>query len=214
MKSKCNINGRWLIKAALCLVFISFMTAKSQAQLGGPPVIAVQPLGLSVQDGGTAIITATATSLTKMQLYWFCNGQPVSATNCAVLNVYVPLVGTVSTLTIKNTAANNAGTYSLRVTNAVGSAVSSGATLIVLTSTISNTLSNVVSFVSTETHMVTGGFKLQLSGPVGSNVVVEASSDLKNWTPVYTNQVTTGSITYTDAVANTLPARYYRAKIQ
>jgi hypothetical protein len=92
--------------------------------------------------------------------------------------------------------------------------VSSGATLIVLASTVTDTLSNVVSFVSTETGMVTSGFKLKMSGPTGSNLVIEATSDMKNWTPICTNLISNGSITYTDAVAKTLPSRYYRAKIQ
>jgi hypothetical protein len=117
-------------------------------------------------------------------------------------------------LTIKNVASTNAGVFSVRINNGIGSVTSSAATLIVLLPSNPDPQSNTVSFVSTETGMVAGGFKLQLSGPVGSNVVIEATSDLKNWTPVYTNQVTTGSITYTDAVAKTASSRYYRAKIQ
>jgi len=62
--------------------------------------------------------------------------------------------------------------------------------------------------------MTVNGFKIQLSGPAGSNYVIQASSDLKNWIPIATNAAPTGSISYTDAAAKNLALRYYRAKIQ
>jgi hypothetical protein len=195
---------------AICLVFGGFFTAKTQAQLGGPPVIAVQPLGLAVQNGGTAILTTTAISLTSMKFNWLFNGQPVSTTNTTVVNVNVPLVGTVSTLTVKNVSPNNAGNYSVRIVNGVGSTTSSNATLIVLASTVSN----VVNIVSSATAMTVSGFKIQLSGPSGSNYVIQASTDLKNWTPISTNVAPAGSVSYTDTAAMYIPSRYYRAKLQ
>ena len=155
-----------------------------------------------------------------MSFDWRLNGNSISPdSNTIIVTGTTNILGLlglipISILTVKNVAFTNAGNYSVRISNGIGHVTSSTANLIVLTDTISNTLSNVVSFVSTETGMVTGGFKLKLSGPVGSNVVIQASSDLKNWTPICTNLVTTGSINYTDAVASTLPARYYRAKIQ
>ena len=195
---------------AICLVFFGFLTAKSDAQIGTPPIIAVQPLGLAVQNGGTAILTTTAVSLTSMKLYWLFNDAPVPTSNTTVVNVNVPLVGTVSTLTVKNVSAASAGKYSVRIVNGVGSVTSSNATLIVLASTVSN----VVSIVSAGTKMTLSGFQLQLSGPTGSNYVIEASTDLKNWVPISTNAAPSGSVSYTDAAAINLPFRYYRAMVQ
>jgi hypothetical protein len=119
-----------------------------------------------------------------------------------VINVVVPLVGTVSTLTLKEVASEDAGNFSVQVVNAVGSVTSSNATMIVLASTIS-------SF-----GMVANGFKLQLSGPTGSNIVIQASTDLNNWTSISTNLASAGGISYTDTAAQFLPFRYYRAIIK
>lgn len=214
MKLASKISKQHVIKIIICLFFAFLLTPRGLA--GGPPAtIIVQPLGLSVQNGGTAILTTTAISVgSSMTFQWLFNGQPVSTTNTTVGNVVVPLVGTVSTLTVNHVDSASAGNYSVRITNGSGSVTSSTVNLIVLTDTLTDTLSNVVSFVSTETGMVTGGFKLKMSGPTGSNVVIEATSDMKNWTPICTNLISNGSITYTDAVAKTLPSRYYRAKIQ
>jgi len=101
-------------------------------------------------------------------------------------------------------------TYSVEVKNGVGSVTSSNATLVVLTTTVSN----VVNIVSAGTGMLANGFRIHLSGPSGSNYVIQASTDLKNWTPISTNAAPTGSVSYTDAAATNLLFRYYRAMIQ
>jgi len=199
-----------LPKAAICLTFFGFLTASVHAQIGTPPIIAVQPLGLAVQNGGTAILTTTAVSLTSMKFYWLFNGQPVPTTNTTVVNVVVPLVGTVSTLTVSKVSPASAGNYSVRVVNGVGSVTSSNATLIVPVSTVTN----VLNIVSAGTGMVANGFNLHLSGPAGSNYVIQASTDLKNWTSISTNAAPTGSVSYTDPTATNFPCRYYRAKLQ
>jgi hypothetical protein len=121
-----------LQKTAICLIMLGFLVAKSQAQIGVPPVIVVQPLGTTVQNGGTAVLTATAVSLTSMNFNWLFNGQPVSSANSRVVNIVVPSVGTVSTLTVSNLIPANAGNYSVRVVNGVGSVTSSNAALSVI----------------------------------------------------------------------------------
>ena len=203
-----------LERMALCLVILVLFAAKGRAQIGTPPIIAVQPLGLAVQNGDTAILTTTAVSLTSMKFYWLFNGQPIPTTNSAVVNVAVPLVGTVSTLTLNSVSPASAGTYSVKIVNGVGSVTSHDAVLVVLTSTVSNVVSNVVNIVSAGTGLTPAGFKLQLSGPAGSNYVIQASADLRNWVPISTNAAPTGSLSYTDAAAVNLPFRYYRAGTQ
>jgi hypothetical protein len=212
MDGKTRLNQLWLLKALICTVLVSLFAAGSQAQIlgdGGPPNITVPPVGLSVQNGGTAILTATVTSETALTISWFLNGQPIPTTNITVLNVAVPLVGTVSTLTVNGVTSATGGKYSIVAKNAVGAATNSAVVLVLAT-----TVSNVVSFVSSGTSLVTGGFKIQLSGPTGSNYVIQASSDLNTWVPIYTNTATDGTLTYTDAAAISLPSRYYRAKLQ
>jgi len=209
-----------LKQGLLCFVFIGLLTSTARAGLGGPPNVTVQPVVLSldgiVTNGGIAVINATVTSITSLTLAWYCNGKPVPAGKCTVANVAVPLVGTVSTLTITGVAATNAGAYMLRATNSVGSVVSSNANLLVqnvINVVVSNTL-NLVDFVAGSTGMTTNGFKIQLSGPTGSNVVVQASTDLKNWTSISTNLVSGGSASYTDTSATNRVFRYYRAYVK
>jgi hypothetical protein len=197
---------------AVLLAFIGFSGIGHSQILGGPPTFAVQPLGLSVQNGGTAIITATVVDLASpiKSFVWYCNGQPVPTTNSSVLNVPL-VVGTLSTLTVNNLSSANAGNYSLRVTNAANlSAVSHNATVVVLVSTVSN----VVNFVTSGIGLTAKGFNIQLSAPTGSNVVIQASTDCKTWVPISTNTATGGSVSYTDTAATSLPLRYYRALIK
>ena len=57
-----------------------------------------------------------------------------------------------------------------------------------------------------------GVFRLTMNGTVGSNYVIYASSDLKYWTPLYTNTVPpAGLITFVDPSASGYPQRFYRA---
>ncbi|HEY1661182.1 MAG TPA: hypothetical protein VGI03_02080 [Verrucomicrobiae bacterium] len=115
-------------------------------------------------------------------------------------------------MTIKNTNPTNAGTYyvTAKDTSSTGTTVSSNATLIVL----STVVTNVINIINSASTLTAAGFKLQMSAPANSNVVVEASSDLKSWTPIYTNLNSTGSLSFMDTDATNHPARYYRARTQ
>lgn len=205
-------------KVAIWLAFIGFFTTKTYAQLGGQaPKIAVQPLGISVLNGGTATLTSTIQSSTALTITWCLNGKELTNSKATVANVPVVLVGTVSTLTILSVDPTLAGTYSVVAKNSNGTVVSSNAELVVLSSVVSNavsTVSNTVSFVSSATGMTASGFKLQLSVPVGSNVVIHASSDLTHWSPIATNSSSTGTVTFTDTNALHVTSRFYRAVIQ
>ncbi len=54
------------------------------------------------------------------------------------------------------------------------------------------------------------GFSLMLQAPVGSNYIIQASTDLINWRTV-TNLVSATWLTYfTDSAATTLPSRFYQ----
>jgi hypothetical protein len=56
----------------------------------------------------------------------------------------------------------------------------------------------------------TGKFQLNmLSVPAGQTNIVEASTNLVNWVPIYTN---VGSAAFTDSAANSYPRRFYRTK--
>lgn len=208
MKESSKVGIQWIRKAAVCLAFFAFFVAKCHAQIGGPPTIAVQPLGLSVLNGGSATFTTTAVSLTSMQFKWQFNGKVISNPN--VVNVVVPLVGTVSTLSITNVSAASQGVYSVKIENAVGEVVSQDANLIVLLQPVIDT----VNVLMSGTGLTANGFQLNLLKPATSNCVVDASTDLKNWTPVWTNSTASTNISYMDTGATNRVLRYYRARLQ
>ena len=199
-------------KAAVSLVFLAFFAIHARAQLGTPPIILVQPSGVSVQLGNTAIISAVvAPSLTPQNFYWFFNGQPVvTNANITVSNKVNLALEIISALVVRNANSNNAGIYLLRITNGVGSAASSNATLTVQ----SPTITNAIYFLPSGLALSANGFQIQLSGPAGFDFVIQASSDLKNWVSVSTNPAPAGSVTYLDASATTNAVRFYRAFIR
>ncbi len=57
-----------------------------------------------------------------------------------------------------------------------------------------------------------GKFGFDLVGTLGKTVVVDASTDLKNWTPVWTNTLTS-LLHFTDAQSSSVPHRAYRARV-
>jgi hypothetical protein len=195
------------------LIFFVFgmFTAKVQGQLLPPPSFVVQPLGLSVLNGGTAIITTAAASLVIpiTSVTWYYNNKPITNGSTSVLTINTGLAAS-STLTIANVNSATAGEYSVKVLNSSGTTTSSNANVVI----VLNTVSNLVSAVTGAVGMVSSGFKLQFSAPTGSNLVIQASSDLNNWSSISTNVVSNGSVTYTDTVARTYSSRFYRAMLK
>jgi hypothetical protein len=58
------------------------------------------------------------------------------------------------------------------------------------------------------------GMSLALDGPVGSNYVIQASSDLVNWSPILSFNITNSPFYFSDTTATNAPARFYRALLQ
>ena len=219
MEYKRQQNRRWFQKMVIFLAFGLF-TARAQAQIGIllPANVTVQPLSTNVQNGDTATfnVSAYCTLGVIYSVTWLYNGSPIPATNAVSGSTIGLLSSTVSsTLTVKHVSSSCTGTYSAQITDAVISllglisvedtATSQGATL---------GITPTVTAVTSQTGMVNNGFKLQFSGPTGSNIVIQATSDLKNWSSLSTNIVVNGTVTYTDTVAKTVSSRFYRAKIK
>ena len=53
-----------------------------------------------------------------------------------------------------------------------------------------------------------GTFQITIASPA-SSTIIQASTNLINWVPVYTND--TSSFTFTDSAASSFPYRFYRA---
>ena len=155
-------------------------------------------------------MTTTAISSSSMSFNWLLNGKKIKKDGTSVANLNVPLVGTISTLTVSGVDSDSAGTYSVQVINSAGTVTSSNALVLV----VSTVVSNVVSFVASGTGKVANGFKITLSAPAGSNVVIQASVDLAHWNSLSTNTAAGGSVSFTDTAATNMNARFYRARIQ
>jgi hypothetical protein len=155
-----------------------------------PPVITIQPRDQTVYTGADATFSVTAYGTEPMSFQWRRNGVPIPEA-----------VGATHTLTDVQSA--QAGTYSVVVSNAVGTAISAEAVL-----TVQGAES--VRFVSAE-RTTNGDMRLVLTGMPLENTVVEASTDMVTWGPIFTNSVPVGPIELTDADATNYPVRYYRA---
>jgi hypothetical protein len=142
------------------------------------PNILTNPASQSVSGGGTAIFTVTATGLGVPTYQWLFNGSPISGQ-----------IG--SSLTISGANANNAGAYSVIVSNSAGVMVSSSAALAVgntapALAPVPNQTVNVGAYVSVanvatdpDVPAQTLTFSL-LTGPASS--VVDASGNF-TWRP-------------------------------
>jgi len=143
-----------------------------------------------VYPGTDVIFSVTASGSEPMSFQWRRNGvlipEAVSATH-----------------TLNDVQSAQAGAYSVVVSNAAGTAVSADAVLAVQGA-------DSMRFASTE-RMTDGAVRLVLTGVPLENTVVEASTDMVTWEPIFTNSVPSGQIEITDADAANYPARYYRA---
>jgi hypothetical protein len=89
-----------------------------------PPAITTQPTNQIVLAGQTAVFSATVSGDPPLTFQWQLNGTNLADggnVSGSVTNI----------LTISNASTNDAGTYTLVVTNAVGSATSSNAFLVI-----------------------------------------------------------------------------------
>jgi hypothetical protein len=64
------------------------------------------------------------------------------------------------------------------------------------------------------TFSVSNGFRLRVWSLADHGVVVEASTNLADWEPIFTNPAGGGLKAYVDAVGAGRPSRFYRALVQ
>src|SRR6185295_14769814 len=88
-------------------------------QISTPPQITAQPTNLTVVIGQTATFSAGVNGSAPLGYQWLFNGVPLAGANNPVL-------------TFSNTQPSRAGAYQLQVSNTVGIALSSNATLTVI----------------------------------------------------------------------------------
>ena len=62
--------------------------------------------------------------------------------------------------------------------------------------------------------LTNGGLNFIITGPTGSNVVVQASTNLQDWIPLATNNLTAGTNYFSDTNWTRFPRRFYRVTTQ
>jgi hypothetical protein len=159
----------------------------------------------TVLAGKTVSLSVVAAGRAPLNYQWQLNGVNIKSATSA-------------TLTLKNVAMSQAGDYSVVVSNQLGSTNSAPAILSVL-SADSNTTTAAAQPKDQATDLTTtaavltpmlqtkGQFSCQVSGVEGTNYVVQASSDLKNWVSVQTNK---SPFNFTDANVGSFQQRFYR----
>jgi hypothetical protein len=155
----------------------------------GAPLLQAQGDDETVGWGGTVRFVATASGARPLNYQWRLNGTNIDgATN--------------AWLTLSDVRGNQAGAYSVVVSNAFGSTISFQGALAIkpsfAKSQSGSTLSN-------------GKFHLTVGGVEGTPFILESSSNLIQWTPVLTNTFTA------DGLPLALPAsaqqQYFRMRV-
>ncbi len=158
-----------------------------------PPVFTSQPTNVTVLQGINAVFSAAASGSSPLAYQWFYNGLGLFG---ATSNV----------LTLASVSTNNAGNYSLVVTNAYGSATSS---VVALTVVLPPSITGVVANPD-------GTVTLNLAGSPGISYVLESTTNVvsaSGWQPVATNLIGISGIwSFNDLQATNFPQLFYRLK--
>ncbi len=156
-----------------------------------PPAITSQPTNQSIALNGNASFSLTASGSPNCQ--WQFDGADLpNATNY--------------TLSITNAQIADAGSYQAILTSTNGAAASSVVTLSI-TNVPASFLNIVGALVNDD-----GQFSMVLTNLTGQGaIVIEASTDLVQWTPIYTNASGFGAAPFIDSAAGNFPVRFYRA---
>jgi hypothetical protein len=156
------------------------------------PVITSGPSNATVLAGGTAQFSVTVISPYPASYQWY-------------FNTNFPFEGPFfSSLTLPNVGIQEAGLYSVVVSNAYGSATSGFATLTVINPLVTGVVRN-----------ADGSVTLSFVGLPDSTTRIWATTNLAQpdlWQPIYTNSNTgaSGTWQFTDTNAVNFPERYYR----
>jgi hypothetical protein len=176
----------------------SVTSAVATLTVQAPPVITLEPSNQTVLAGSSPVFPVAVAGTGPFGYAWYL----------AVTNLVQS--GTNSALTLPCVFTNNAGSYTVVVTNAYGSVTSTVATLTV---TIPSTPPQILTSDG-YCGFLTNQFGFNLSGAFGQTIVVDGSTDLVNWTPLFTNTCGGGNPFYfCDPCWTNFAWRFYRARL-
>ena len=149
-----------------------------------PPLIASQPVSVKAVPGESVSFSVSVNGQPPFTYQWQFNGTNIAG---ATARIY----------TLASAQPTNSGAYRVLVTNPYATETSSTATLV-------DSLYPSME-LSKAAPAVAG--QLSIDGAPGYRYVIEATTNLVNWVPVYTN---ISPFTFTDS--DRLPDRYYRSQ--
>ena len=158
------------------------------------PVILAQPQNQTVAPSNSVSFTVVVSGSAPLAYHWYFN------TNTPIANA------TNSTLTLGNVQSTNAGVYSVVVTNVAGSITSTNVFLTVSAGAPAQPqLSNLV--------FSNGIFSVTITGDPGPDYIVQVSTNLTDWTGIFTNHSPTPPFTWSDSNASNFDRRFYRVQL-
>ena len=171
-----------------------------------PPAIATQPQSQTNVVGGTVVFSVATSDATNLAGIYFHGSNGLSEPYSFLLNYQWLLNGTNisgatnSTLVLTNIQPDQAGTYSVTVTNPVGGVISSNAVLCIYSSAVS-TLNGV-------SLNADNNIQFTVAGVPGFNYAVQASTNMIDWIPLITN---ISPFTFIDTNISGNPQQFYRS---
>jgi hypothetical protein len=159
---------------------------------GYAPFITTNPASLTVPQGSPAAFSVAAAGTAPLAYQWQLNGSYLLG---AVTNLYA----------VASAQPTNAGSYRVIVANYYGSVTSAPA---ILTVTAGPVVAPALSLLSYTNHQ----FSFFLSGTVGTNYVVQASTNLagNHWIPLRTNAA---PFLFIDSNVDLFLQRFYRGLV-
>jgi pectate lyase len=158
------------------------------------PTILAQPQSVTLAPSNTANFIVVASGSAPLGYRWFFN------TNTFISGA------TNSTLSLANVQNTNAGNYFVVITNSAGSVTSSVAVLTISTGTVLPPQVSSVVFNA-------GVFGFSVNGAAGQSYLVQASTNLVNWTTIFTTNPASLPFVWSDAATSNFPRRFYRIQL-
>jgi hypothetical protein len=154
------------------------------------PAILTQPQSQTVPSGSNGVLAVVADGMPAPVYQWCFNSTNVTNAVSA-------------SMTITNFQGSNEGSYWVTASNELGSATSQVAVLF---------LANPLRFVNPGMGS-NGGFQFRAVGPAGSNFVVDGSTDLLNWTSLFTNSAPLGILDFTNQNVTAPSSQFFRVRL-
>ncbi|HEV2694999.1 MAG TPA: PKD domain-containing protein, partial [Verrucomicrobiae bacterium] len=125
------------------------------------------------------------------------------------VNTYTWSFGDGGTSTQQNPVHNYLANGTYNVTVVAYDGVSTATNTITVPAVLSGTV--VPQWLPSTVGMANHKFHINIAGTDGLSYVIDATTNMKTWTPVFTNMTSGGLLMFTDTVTTNLPFRFYRA---